>query len=294
MSGQTPEQMPPDVAPAETPAAEASTAEQARLAGLMAGGERRAAPDLEGQALRAAEAALRQGQQALAEAQAQLSPAPRPPARRKEQVLRLLLAGNLLLMVAVMLLPAPSSTPASTATPTATPTAPPAAQPVPPTPAAADDPYLRALAAADRGDYAGARAGLDAYLAASPRLSPGRLEVVYQAHAYYSRMLGDDARAEQYERKAAALLQSHTLPDDLLTMAQDAERRGDAAAMRRIYARFLLQQRQIPASLYKHIAEAYLKLGDSYRAAAEAGDEAARRAELEQLRNGVRAEAGGR
>jgi hypothetical protein len=43
--------------------------------------------------------------------------------------------------------------------------------------------------------------------------------------------------------------------------------------MRRYYARFLLQQKQVPPSLRAKIAEAYLKLGDGYRVEAEQGAE---------------------
>ena len=53
--------------------------------------------------------------------------------------------------------------------------------------------------------------------------------------------------------------------------------------MRRIWARFLLQQKQIPSWLYKHVAEAYLQLGDSYRNEANAAAEKQRIAELEAL-----------
>lgn len=277
-------------AAATAAAAPTSAADAEQLANLMAEGERGKQPprpDLEGQALRAAEAALLQGQQALAAAREQLaSPEAPKVSRRREKVLRVLLGVNLLLMVAVLLVPtgeiAPSPRPV---TEHVTPA--PVTEPQHPV-TNSEDPYLRALEAANRGDYGAALAGLDAYVAAAPRLAPGRLMLVRQAQAYYARMLGDDKRSENYERQAAALLQSHTLPEDLLDMAKNAEERGDAEAMRRIYARFLLQQRQIPASLYKHIAEAYLKLGDSYRTAAEQGAEAQRLQELQQLRGELR------
>lgn len=269
----------------------AAAAESARLADLMARGGQQAPrrPDLEDEALRAAESALRQGQDALAAARAQLQEPAKPsqPRHRRERMLRMLLAINLLLMVAVMLLPSPSPSPSPLAPPPVAPDPTTEAGPRPVAPIA-DDPYLRALEAANRGDYKQALVELDAYLVASPRLSSGKLLIVYQSQAYYASMLGEDQRAAEFERKAAALQQSHTLPEDLLAMAANAEQRGDAAAMRRIYARFLLQQRQIPPSLYKHVAEAYLKLGDSYRTAAETGAEAERKRELEQLRSNLR------
>ena len=42
--------------------------------------------------------------------------------------------------------------------------------------------------------------------------------------------------------------------------------------MRRYYARFLLQQSQIRIDMRDVIAEAYLRIGDSYRLDAEAGE----------------------
>lgn len=299
MSEQKPDKVEPEQKQASrqtaAAAAAAAAAESARLADLMARGEQRTAPprpNLENEALRAAETALLQGQQALAAARAQLQEPAKPKgSRRREQMLRLLLAGNLLLMIAVMLLPSPS--PMAPVQPEPAPVTKahdPAVQQEPPAqpPASASDPYLQALAAANAGDYKTALALLDAYLAATPRLPSARLMGVYQAQAYYASLLGEDLRAADYERKAAALQQSHTLPEDLLTMAKHAEERGDTAAMRKVYARLLLQQRQIPPSLYKHVAEAYLKLGDSYRTAAESGAEAARKQELEQLRSNLR------
>ena len=60
---------------------------------------------------------------------------------------------------------------------------------------------------------------------------------------------------------------------------------------RQHYARLLLQQRQIPSSLYRHVAEAYLKLGDSYRTEAEKAARASRQQELEQLNASLREQA---
>ena len=57
---------------------------------------------------------------------------------------------------------------------------------------------------------------------------------------------------------------------------------GDQESLRQVWARFLLQQRQIPSSLYQSVAEAYLQLGDSYRVQANQEAEAARLAELSQ------------
>jgi hypothetical protein len=52
-------------------------------------------------------------------------------------------------------------------------------------------------------------------------------------------------------------------------MAQGRGGERRPGVLRRVWARFLLQQRQVPSSLYKHVAEAYLQLGDSYRAGSQ-------------------------
>jgi hypothetical protein len=98
----------------------------AALSDLMAHGDKgRAAargPDLDQQALRAAEQALAEGERALANARAQLQPTPvaAPANGRRELLLRLLLAVNVLAMVVVALLPAPGGS-TTTATPVAEP-----------------------------------------------------------------------------------------------------------------------------------------------------------------------------
>lgn len=272
------------------PAAGAPVAAPNQIADLMAGATaRKQRPDLEAQALRAAEAALAEGQQALAEARAQLQPgAARAGSRRRELVLRVLLVVNVLAMIAVLLLPDPQPAAPVAAAPVPAPIKPPEVErPVVRNDA---DPYLRSLEAADHGDYARAIALLDKYLEDTPRLKPNRRALVFRALAGYALQLGRDDLVGEYERRAAALQDSHSLPEDLIEEAKSAAARGDAEALRRLYARFLLQQRQIPASLYKHVAEAYLKLGDSYRMAAQQADETQQRHDLEQLRQQLRAQ----
>jgi hypothetical protein len=148
-----------------------------------------------------------------------------------------------------------------------------------------------AFAAGERRDYAAAIAILEGYLADSPRLPPARRANVLLALEHYAAQSGNLAAAQEWHRRNEALLQAHSLPEDLLTMAREAEAGGDTESMRRVWARFLLQQRQIPSWLYKHVAEAYLKLGDSYRPEAEQAAEARRRQELEAVRDRLRATA---
>jgi predicted anti-sigma-YlaC factor YlaD len=102
-----------------------------------------------------------------------------------------------------------------------------------------------------------------------------RLNVMIALSMYAARN-NDYAMSEKYGQQAKALEQTHYLPDDLVKMAEAAIARGDQETLRRVWARFLLQQRQIPTWLYQHVAQAYLELGDSYRKDADVGAEAAR------------------
>ncbi|MCU0867416.1 MAG: hypothetical protein MUC36_26835 [Planctomycetes bacterium] len=287
-------------APTATPIGAAPAAEHppgGALTDLMASGSKgstRPGPDLEAQALRAAERALAEGEQALAQARAQLARPERSPVveksgRRRELALRGLLAFNVLAMVVVAMLPSPAQ-PAA-----------PAADPHPvvahPSPSKAgpdrrfNERYVAAQQAADRGEFHEAIAQLQAHLDESPRMAPGQQLNVLMALAYYAHRANDFTKADEFRRRADALEKSHALPDDLVAEAKAAQQSGDQERLRRIWARFLLQQRQIPSSLYKHVAEAYLQLGDSYRQQADLGAEQARLQELRLTSEKLRAEA---
>ncbi|MBL8731584.1 MAG: hypothetical protein JNN13_04355 [Planctomycetes bacterium] len=258
------------------------------LSGLMAGGEQvqgKAGRDLDTEALRAAEAAIAEGERALANARAQLqqdktAALAKPGNRGRELLLRGLLVFNVVAMVIVALLPAPTTKPVTPATPPAPTTTSPTATPPAPT---YREPFNQAVAAAERREFARAVAILDGYLADSPRLMPGEQLEVLNALAYYASRNGDVKRAEDYRRRADSLEKRHSLPEDLVAQAKAALENGDQESLRRTWARFLLQQRQIPSWLYKHVAEAYLQLGDSYRAEAATAAERERIAELEAL-----------
>jgi tetratricopeptide (TPR) repeat protein len=265
-------------------------------AGAGATGKPGAAADLEARALRAAEQALAEGQQALATAQAQLrgaAPVPAPSrGRGRELALRLLLAANVVAMVVVAVLPsggAAKPAPAPPATPPAHESPRTPAERAPTGPRLAD-PMNRALVLSEARDFAGAIAVLEQYLADTPRMAPGPKLNVLMALAYYSSQLGDFAAAQEYRRRADAIQQSHSLPEDLVAMAKAAIDNGDQTALRSIWARFLLQQRQVPSWLYKHVAEAYLQLGDSYRVQANEAAEVARVRELEATAARLRAQ----
>lgn len=285
--------VPADTAQSAGPA----PADSSRLADLMATASDAPASkarDLEGEALRAAEHALAEGHRALAAARAHLGVepgAPTPDVRRtrvRERVLRALLVINVMVMLAVVSLPVPEA-----AKPT-----PPVAAPAPANtpattapPATPDwrDPWNRAMAAADRRDFAGAITILEQYL--SPRMAPSEQLSVLMALAHYSARLGRIDAAQEYQRRADAIEGSHSLPEDLVAEAQAAAASGDQESLRRIWARFLLQQRQVPSWLHKHVAEAYLQLGDSYRIEANTAAEAARLAEIERTAELLRARA---
>lgn len=251
----------------------------------------RAAPDLDQQALAAAELALAQGQQALAEARSYIERSTVPMRRRPglELALRVLLAVNLLAMAVVLLLPSPG--PVAPAGPQPAPDTNPRNAVPQPAPPSLEDPVLRAFAAADRRDYRDAIRLLEGHLAGSPGLLPAKKANILLALEHYAAQIGDFAKAQEYQRRAEALRTSHSLPEDLLQMALEAERNGDVESMRRQYARLLLQQRQVPSALTRRVAEAYLKLGDSYRLEAEQAAAAARERELEELRAQLRLQA---
>jgi len=253
-----------------------------------------AAPNLEAEALRAARAAIAAGEKALAAAAAQLPPAPTstsataPRRRRFDLVFGAVLFVNLVALVVVASLP-PATTTKSTKTTTAATDV--AATPAPTTAAPPKDdaalrafnaPFQRALAAADRGEYASAVATLETYLAGTPTLQPSQQVNVLNMLSHYASLANDFGRAQEFAQRAAGIGQSHSLPADLVAMAKAAAASGDQESLRRVWARFLLQQRQVPSWLYKHVAQAYLELGDSYRDQAGVGAEQERARKMQE------------
>lgn len=249
-----------------------------------------AGPNLDADALRAARQAIAAGEKALATAAAQLSsPSTGPRQRRRfDLVFGAVLFVNLVALVLVASLPPATATTTTTTTATDSgPATPPvASQPVAPKDDAAlrafNAPFQRALAAADRGDYAGAAATLEAYLAGTPSLQPSQQVNVLNMLSHYASLANDFGRAQDFAQRAAGIGQSHSLPADLVAMAKAAAASGDQESLRRVWARFLLQQRQVPSWLYKHVAQAYLELGDSYRDQASAGADRERVRQLQE------------
>lgn len=299
---------PASPAATQTPPAPAATAAHPPAAGalpdLMASGdkgtakpaEKSAKPNLEAEALRAAEQALADGERALAAARATLhaEPAPvRAGSQKREIALRALLAVNVLAMVVVALLPSPNERGTNPVAPVAAPHgaehatdaghADPASghgTPHAVTPKF-DERYTQALVKAESGEFAAAIALLEQYLDENPRMQPGTKANVLNTLAYYASRAGDWKRSADFQRQFETLKGSHSLPEDLVQEAKAALEAGDQEKLRRTWARFLLQQKQIPTWLYKHVAEAYLQLGDSYRKEAEVAAAAQRQRELE-------------
>ncbi len=279
---------PSSAATAPTTAATAPTAEP--LPNLMANG---AAPktglDLDAEALRVAQQAIVDGERALAAARVQLRLQAEPPVtrrRRRDIAVALLIGVNMVAMIALAMLPpatvttvtpAPQKAPVATTT-TTTPVAPPSDPAV----RRYHEPFQQALAAADRGDYASAITTLEGYLADASSLQPSQQLNVLNMLSHYASLANDFKKAQDFAQRAAAIGQSHSLPADLVAMAKAATESGDQETLRRVWARFLLQQRQIPSWLYKHVAEAYLQLGDSYRTQANAAGERERVRQLQE------------
>ncbi len=77
--------------------------------------------------------------------------------------------------------------------------------------------------------------------------------------------------AARYRSKTRTLVNRGYLPEDLRDAARTAWEDGRSEDARRYFARFLLQQKQLPAELRESVAEAFLRIGDSYRMAADLG-----------------------
>jgi tetratricopeptide (TPR) repeat protein len=155
--------------------------------------------------------------------------------------------------------------------------------------------YNAGQLAVAKGDYARAVELFEAYLKAHPNLQPFQQRIVYGSLVYCLRKLGRRNEAQAYDTRMDSLREIASLPEDLLDSARRAERAGRGVDMRRYYARFLLQQNQVgPAMRMRSvIAEAYMKIGDSYRIDAETGAEKSEEAErllLERLHRQKKAE----
>lgn len=206
--------------------------------------------------------------------------APRAEARapgRIDRALQILLACNLALIAVMLAMPgsgerAPAAEPArelkidDAPRPDPFATAPRKIGALP-----ADQLWEAAVRRAGEGEYGEAAELLERYLATAKSLTDVERRLIYNQLAFYLVKDGRLEEAQSYERKSNQIMTRSYLPEDLLRSAHHASEQGQMDDMRASYARFLLQQKQIPPSLRKFVAEAYLKLGDSYRLEAEQG-----------------------
>ena len=133
--------------------------------------------------------------------------------------------------------------------------------------------------AARRGDYPQAVKLLKQLLRANPDMGRVQLRLIYGQLAYNLLRDGRKREAEVYADRIDRMRAQIALPEDLVRAARRAEKDGRGKDMRRYYARFLLQQNQVRPDMREVVAEAYLKIGDSYRVDAEAGERAAQEEE---------------
>lgn len=215
-----------------------------------------------------------------------------PAPDRIDRILQALLLCNIALIVLVLVLPSSGGTGGATEQPKGSKARAPVASEEPdpfvqPPRKVGDLPQDRlwehAVRAAGEGEYARAILLLEQY-ESKAKLTDVERRLVYNQLAYYLVKDGRLEEAQSYERKSHQIMTRSYLPEDLLSSAHKAQDQGQLAEMRSAYARFLLQQKQIPPTLRKHIAEAYLKLGDAYRLEAERAKARADQEEFQRMR----------
>jgi hypothetical protein len=285
----------PGAQPTDAQAQSAAKTEENKLSGLMAGSAVPLAKhggSLEDDAMRAVEHAVAVGEKAIADANKQLQEVARAqvaakPASRfnRELVLRVLLAVNVLAMIVVSMLPAPTSADLSDDN---------SAVIVPQAKGRAvrqmNEPMNRAMQASENRDFASAVAILEVYLQDNPRMNAAEKLSVMTTLSYYASRNTDFAKSRAYAQQAQDLEQSHSLSRDLVHAAEAAIKSGDQESLRRIWERSQMQQQQIPTWLYQHVAEAYLQLADGYRKGAGMAADVARHKEINDSTARLRAE----
>ncbi len=134
-----------------------------------------------------------------------------------------------------------------------------------------DSTYQQAMLVALDGDFALACDLLIHYLERHEHLDEGVRRLVHAQVAYYQRKAGNLGAALEHERLARPGTQQAYLAEELLQAARSAQARGDHLAVRRAYARFLLQQDTMSPGMRALLDEAWLQMGDGYRQQADAG-----------------------
>lgn len=249
--------------------------------------------DCEVESARAAECAIASGEQALDDTrrfwqQEDSSVTAQDPSARKksELVLRILLGVNVLAIAIVAALPLPTGTNSSGANPVMFEPI----QLVEPIARPMSEPFNRALLAAEEGDFSGAVDALEQQLASNPGMRLAERLNVMTTASYYALRNNDFKASLKYAELAQALQSSQSSQDQLERMAEVAVRSGDQEAMRRTWARFMLQQRQMPSLLYEQVAQAYLQLSDGYSNGSNNDFEAGQVEQLNAATNRLRSE----
>ena len=119
--------------------------------------------------------------------------------------------------------------------------------------------------------YDAASEALLEYERRNPHMMQGKRIDLYTALSGCLFKAGRMEEAEEYRAKMRNLVSRGYLPDDVLSAARAAWDDDRADEARRYYARFLLLQQQLSPRLRESVAEAYLRIGDSYRKSAETG-----------------------
>ncbi len=252
-------------------------------------------PDLEAVALVAAEAAISKGEDTIRSLPGDLQPDQDGATPRGVSaggwLLRSMLVINLALMVVMLMLPSPKtelSTP-TTPTPIATTQGEPVLPPVEPPPVIVDPQpgperpgpggsgftnnqiWSKAFMFFGEGRYDDAAESLMDYERRNPQMLEGRKLDLYTMLSTCLFKAGRMAEAEVYRAKSNSLVNRGYLSADLLDAARKAWSDGRSGEARRYYARFLLQEKQLTPALRKSVPEAHLRIGDSYRMAADVG-----------------------
>ncbi len=136
--------------------------------------------------------------------------------------------------------------------------------------------------AAEAGDYAQAIELLQRLLVAEPRMAVSLRRTVYLQLAHFYGLAGRYPEMRKYLRLAEAGVHRALIPADLWNLGEEATALGDYANARRYYARFLLQEAQIPEKLKTNVPLCYLRLADGYRNEAMGGDPKARETAADQ------------
>jgi len=250
-------------------------------------------PDLDAKALRAAEEAVAKAEAALATAQLSV-PAPTAEeatgATARDWVLRVVLIANLVLLGVMLAMPDPVvettaepqggqghperhgvDTHAGTGNGGTASDRAPAIAPGPKVPAvpASSPEFLQAIRLAAADQHADAAELLRRYLDVNPGLPAKARREYLSAMMFYYGEAGMHEEEEACFGRILALQNQSYLPEDVLRLAREADDEGDAARMRQLYARFLLTEKNHSLEERRAVAEAYLKLGDSYRMQAE-------------------------